>query len=70
MLLKTRLVLKSILPAGVRYMGPDTFFNTDWADSSTDEVVNDGLSPFGEEVVREMNRMGMLVDLAHTSQRL
>tara|TARA_B110000014_G_scaffold231678_1_gene193892 strand:- start:42 stop:689 length:648 start_codon:yes stop_codon:yes gene_type:complete len=48
-------------------MGLTHFSNTDWADSSTDEVVNDGLSPFGEEVVREMNRMGMLVDLAHTS---
>ena len=51
----------------MRYMGLTHFSNTDWADSSTDEVVNDGLSPFGEEVVREMNRMGMLVDLAHTS---
>jgi len=59
--------LRTFYRAGVRYMGLTHFSNTDWADSSTDEVVNDGLSPFGEEVVREMNRMGMLVDLAHTS---
>ena len=59
--------LRAFYRAGVRYMGLTHFSNTDWADSSTDEVVNDGLSPFGEEVVREMNRMGMLVDLAHTS---
>ena len=59
--------LRAFYRAGVRYMGLTHFSNTDWADSSTDEVVSDGLSPFGEEVVREMNRMGMLVDLAHTS---
>jgi len=59
--------LRAFYRAGVRYMGLTHFGNTDWADSSTDDVVNDGLSPFGEEVVREMNRMGMLVDLAHTS---
>ena len=59
--------LRAFYRAGVRYMGLTHFSNTDWADSSTDEVVNDGLSPFGEEVIREMNRMGMLIDLAHTS---
>ena len=59
--------LRAFYRAGVRYMGLTHFSNTDWADSGTDDVVNDGLSPFGEEVVREMNRMGMLVDLAHTS---
>lgn len=59
--------LRAFYRAGVRYMGLTHFSNTDWADSSTDDVVNDGLSPFGQEVVREMNRMGMLVDLAHTS---
>ena len=38
---------------------------TEWADSATDEAKYGGLSPFGVEVVREMNRLGMLVDLSH-----
>jgi membrane dipeptidase len=59
--------LRTFYRAGVRYMGLTHFANTDWADSATDSVVVDGLSPFGEEVVREMNRMGMLVDLSHVS---
>jgi len=59
--------LRAFYAAGVRYMGLTHFSNTDWADSGTDSVVVGGLSPFGEEVVREMNRMGMIVDLAHTS---
>ena len=59
--------LRAFYRAGVRYMGLTHFSNTDWADSATDSVIVDGLSRFGEEVVREMNRMGMLVDLAHVS---
>ena len=59
--------LRAFYQAGVRHMGLTHFANTDWADSGTDDVVVDGLSPFGEEVVREMNRMGMLVDLSHVS---
>jgi membrane dipeptidase len=59
--------LRGFYHLGVRYMTLTHFANTDWADSATDEVVNDGLSSFGEEVVREMNRLGMLVDISHVS---
>ena len=59
--------LRAFYRAGVRYMGLTHFSNTDWADSGTADVVWDGLSPFGEEVVREMNRLGMLVDLSHVA---
>jgi membrane dipeptidase len=59
--------LRAFYNLGVRYMTLTHFANTDWADSATDEVVNNGLSPFGEDVVREMNRMGMLVDMSHVS---
>ncbi|MGI9625680.1 MAG: dipeptidase [Longimicrobiales bacterium] len=59
--------LRAFFRSGVRYMGLTHFSNTDWADSATDDVVVGGLSPFGEEVVREMNRMGMFLDLSHVS---
>ncbi len=59
--------LRAFFDLGVRYMTLTHFGNTDWADSATDDPVLGGLSPFGEEVVREMNRLGMLVDLSHVS---
>jgi membrane dipeptidase len=52
---------------GARYMTLTHSKNTPWADSATDDPKVGGLSPFGEEVVREMNRLGMLVDLSHVS---
>ena len=52
---------------GARYMTLTHSLNVPWADSATDAPKLDGLSAFGEDVVREMNRLGMLVDLSHTS---
>jgi membrane dipeptidase len=52
---------------GARYMTLTHSRNTPWADSGTDTAAAGGLTPFGEQVVREMNWLGMLVDLSHTS---
>lgn len=60
-------VLRQLYRAGSRYMTLTHFQNTDWADAATDAPVHHGLTPFGREVVREMNRLGMLVDLSHVS---
>jgi membrane dipeptidase len=60
-------VLRQMYDAGARYMTLTHTTNTDWADSATDTPVHHGLTTFGEEVVREMNRLGMLVDLSHVS---
>ena len=60
-------VLRMFHAAGARYMGLTHSTNIRWADSGTDKPVAGGLTKFGEEVVREMNRLGMLVDLSHTS---
>jgi membrane dipeptidase len=59
--------LRLLYAAGARYMTITHSKNTDWADSATDEPRHGGLTRFGEEVVREMNRLGMLVDLSHVS---
>ncbi|HZC66441.1 MAG TPA: membrane dipeptidase, partial [Candidatus Dormibacteraeota bacterium] len=54
---------------GVRYMTLSHFYNNDWADSSTDTPAHNGLTDFGKEVVREMNRVGMMVDISHVSDK-
>jgi membrane dipeptidase len=59
--------LRMFYRLGARYMTLTHSKNTDWADSATDDPKFGGLSPFGEEVVREMNRLGLLVDLSHVS---
>jgi len=59
--------LRAYYDLGMRYMTLTHGRRTDWADSATDEAKVGGLSPFGKEVVREMNRLGMLVDISHVS---
>jgi len=59
--------LRQLFALGARYMTLTHSQNVPWADSATDTPKLNGLSKFGEEVVREMNRLGMLVDLSHTS---
>src|SRR5262245_49305117 len=60
-------VLRMLYALGVRYMTLTHSETLDWADSATDKPKNNGLSEFGRDVVREMNRLGMLVDLSHVS---
>lgn len=62
-------VLRDFYALGVRYMTLTHFNNTDWADSATAAPAHNGLAPFGREVVREMNRLGMLVDVSHVSAK-
>jgi membrane dipeptidase len=59
--------LRSFYDLGARYMTLTHSANIDWADSCCEEPEHGGLTRFGEEVVREMNRMGMLVDLSHVA---
>jgi membrane dipeptidase len=59
--------LRRLHDLGARYMTLTHADTTEWADAATDQPRHGGLTPFGEEVVREMNRLGMLVDLSHVS---
>ncbi|WP_374528409.1 dipeptidase [Novosphingobium sp.] len=61
-------VLRQMYELGARYMTITHFKNISWADSATDAPKNDGLTPFGVQVIKEMQRLGMLVDLSHTSE--
>src|SRR5258708_2156271 len=60
-------VLRQMYDAGARYMTLTHTTNPPWADSATDSPAHHGLTPFGIDVVKEMNRVGMLVDLSHVS---
>ena len=60
-------VLRRLYQLGARYMTLTHSKSVRWADSATDMVRHDGLSQFGERVIREMNRLGMMVDLSHVS---
>jgi membrane dipeptidase len=59
--------LRAYYDLGVRYMTLTHNVTLDWADAALDSARHNGLTPFGDSVVREMNRLGMLVDLSHVS---
>ncbi|HXI20006.1 MAG TPA: dipeptidase, partial [Gemmatimonadales bacterium] len=59
--------LRAYYDLGARYMTLTHNVTLDWADAALDSARHGGLTPFGKEVVREMNRLGMLVDLSHVS---
>jgi len=62
-------VLREMYDRGARYMTLTHSKTLAWADSATDDEVNNGLSPFGKMVIEEMNRLGMLIDLSHVSPK-
>ncbi len=59
--------LRTLARLGARYLTLTHWDSVEWADSATDRPVNDGLDKFGEQVVRELNRLGMFADLSHVS---
>ena len=61
--------LRTFAALGVRYMTLTHFLNNNWADSSTDKPAHNGLTDFGKQVVREMNRAGMMVDISHVADK-
>jgi membrane dipeptidase len=62
-------VLRSFANSGVRYMTLTHSVNVEWADSSTDKAAHNGLTDFGKDVVRAMNKLGMIVDISHVSDK-
>jgi membrane dipeptidase len=62
-------VLRKFASLGVRYMTLTHSGNDEWADSSTDKPAHNGLSDFGKDVIREMNRLGVMVDISHVSDK-
>src|SRR5262245_44597196 len=62
-------VLRVYAALGVRYLTLTHFLNNNWADSSTDKPAHNGLTPFGKDVVRELNRLGVMVDISHVADK-
>jgi membrane dipeptidase len=62
-------VLRRFAALGVRYMTLTHSGNDEWADSSTDKPAHNGLTDFGKDVVREMNHLGVIVDISHVSDK-
>jgi membrane dipeptidase len=62
-------LLRIYAALGVRYMTLTHFKNNNWADSSTDKPAHNGLTAFGKDVVREMNRLGVMVDISHVADK-
>jgi len=62
-------VLRIYASRGVRYMTLTHSVNVEWADSSTDKATHNGLTDFGKDVVREMNKLGVIVDISHVSDK-
>jgi membrane dipeptidase len=61
--------LRDYAALGVRYLTLTHFKNNNWADSSTDKPAHNGLTPFGRDVVRELNRLGVMVDISHVADK-
>ena len=62
-------VLRQFASLGVRYLTLTHSLNTSWADSSGDKPAHNGLTPFGKDVVRELNRLGVMVDISHVADK-
>ncbi len=62
-------LLREYAALGVRYLTLTHSLNTTWADSSGDKPVHNGLTPFGKDVVRELNRLGVMVDISHVADK-
>jgi membrane dipeptidase len=62
-------LLRDYAALGVRYLTLTHFKNNNWADSSTDKPAHNGLTTFGKDVIRELNRLGVMVDVSHVSDK-
>ena len=62
-------ILRMYAALGVRYLTLTHSVNTDWADSSGDKPAHNGLTPFGKDVVRELNKLGVMVDISHVADK-